>query len=103
VFDPRAGRDSIIARRNGFFQDGKPFVCLPTPVGPAPPLGQAVSDRHTLRLRNSALTSVAGNTGRPQISLPLCEVGGLPIGLSLLGDYNSDEQLIAIAREISRT
>ena len=97
----QAGRDAIIARMNEVFQDGETVVCLPTTVGPAPPLGQAVSDRHTLRLRNSALTSIAGNTGRPQISLPLAEMDSLPIGLSLLGDHSADEHLIALAREIS--
>ncbi len=102
VAESQAGRDSIIARLNEVFQDGETVVCLPTTVGPAPPLGQAVSDRHTLRLRNSALTSIAGNTGRPQISLPLAEVDGLPIGLSLLGDYNADEQLIALANEVTK-
>ena len=101
VEEAQAGRDGIVNRMNEVFQDGETVVCLPTTVGPAPPLGQAVSDRHTLRLRNSALTSIAGNTGRPQISLPLCEVGGLPIGLSLLGDHGADEQLIALAREIT--
>ncbi len=97
----QAGRDSIVARMNEVFQDGATVVCLPTTVGPAPPVGQPVSERHTLRLRNSALTSIAGNTGRPQISLPLAEVDGLPVGFSLLGDYGADEQLIALAGEIS--
>ena len=100
VATAQAGRDAINARMNEVFQDGETVVCLPTTVGPAPPLGQAVSARHTLRLRNSALTSVAGNTGRPQISLPLVEVDGLPIGLSLLGDYGADERLIALAVEL---
>ena len=97
----QAGRDSIIARMNEVFQAGAAVVCLPTTIGPAPPVGQRVSERHALRLRNSALTSIAGNTGRPQISLPLAEVDGLPVGLSLLGDYGADEQLIALAGEIS--
>ena len=102
VAETQAGRDSIISRMNEVFQDGESVVCLPTTVGPAPPLGQAVSERHTLRLRNSALTSIAGNTGRPQISLPLCEVDGLPIGISLLGDRGADEQLVALAREVTQ-
>ncbi len=96
----QAGRDAIIARMNEVFDGGDTVVCLPTTVSPAPPLGQRVSERHTLRLRNSALTSIAGNTGRPQISLPLAEADGLPVGLSLLGDYGADEQLIELAREI---
>ncbi|MCY4416696.1 MAG: amidase [Chloroflexi bacterium] len=97
----QVGRDSIIARMNEVYQDGETVVCLPTTVGPAPPLGQAVSDRHTLRLRNSALTSIAGNTGRPQLTLPLAEADGLPVGLSLLGDHGADEQLIALAVELA--
>ena len=81
--------------------DGATVVCLPTTVGPAPPVGQAVSERHALRLRNAALTSVAGNTGRPQIALPLGEVAGLPVGLSLLGQHGSDESLIGLAVAIA--
>ena len=97
----QAGRDSVIARMNDVFAGDDTVVCLPTTVGPAPLVGQRVSERHELRLRNSALTSIAGNTGRPQLSLPLVEVDGLPVGLSLLGDYGSDEQLIALAAEIA--
>ena len=93
----QAGRDSIIARMNEVFADGATVVCLPTTIGPAPPVGQPVAERHTLRLRNSALTSIAGNTGRPQISLPLAEVDGLPVGLSLLGDYGAEEWLLELA------
>ena len=96
----QAGRDAVIARMNEVFDGGDVVVCLPTTVSPAPLIGQRVSERHTLRLRNSALTSIAGNTGRPQISLPLAEVDGLPVGLSLLGDYGADERLIELAREI---
>ena len=94
-------REDIVARMNEVFQGGNVVVCLPTTISPAPPTGQAVSQRHELRLRNSALTSLAGNTGRPQISLPLAEVGGLPVGLSLLGDKGSDEALMELARRIS--
>jgi amidase len=54
-----------------------------------------------LRLRNSALTSIAGNTGRPQLSLPLAEVDGLPIGLSLLGNNGADAALMQLAQEIA--
>jgi len=39
------------------------------------------------------LTCIAGTTGRPQITLPLAEVGGLPVGLSLLGARGADEVL----------
>ncbi|MCY4366612.1 MAG: amidase [Chloroflexi bacterium] len=94
-------REDIVARVNEVFAGGNKVVCLPTTISPAPPTGQAVSQRHELRLRNSALTSIAGNTGRPQISLPLAEVDGLPVGLSLLGDKGTDEALMALAAKIA--
>ena len=93
-------REEIVARMNEVFRGGDKVVCLPTTISPAPPTGQAVSQRHELRLRNSALTSIAGNTGRPQISLPLADVNGLPVGLSLLGDRGADEALIELAKMI---
>ena len=65
VASAQAGREAIVARVNEVFQGGQKVVCLPTTVGPAPLKGQAVSERHELRLRNSALTSIAGNTEGP--------------------------------------
>ena len=102
VADGQAGRDAVIARMDEVFADQQTVMCLPTTVGPAPLVGQPVSERHSLRLRNSALTSIAGNTGRPQLTLPLGVVDGLPVGLSLLGDRGSDEQLMELAREVAR-
>jgi amidase len=96
-----AGRAAIVAHMDEVFADNGTIVCLPTTVAPAPPVGQKVSERHALRLRNSALTSIAGNTGRPQISLPVAEVRGLPVGLSLLGNRGGDEMLIMLARDIA--
>ncbi len=93
-------REDIVARMNDVFQGGNKVLCLPTTISPAPPKGQPVSLRHEVRLRNSALTSIAGNTGRPQISLPLAQVEGLPVGLSLLGDRGADEALISLAKKI---
>ena len=95
----RAARGEILKRMDEVFAEGA-FICLPTTVSPAPPTGQKLSDRTTLRSRNSALTSVAGTTGTPQINLPLADLNGLPVGLSLIGPPGADEQLIALAREI---
>ena len=97
----QSGRDAIIQTMDQVFAGEETVVCLPTTVAPAPPMGQKVSDRHALRLRNSALTSVAGNTGRPQLTIPAAVVNGLPVGLSLLGNRRSDPSLIALAREFA--
>ncbi len=79
---------------------GGAVVCMPTTAAPAPPVGESLSARATLRSLNSSLTCIAGMLGAPQINLPLAEVDGLPAGLSLLGERGSDEMLIAFAREI---
>ncbi len=76
------------------------FVCLPTTAAPAPLKGERLSARQELRSRNSALTCIGGTLGAPQISLPLGEVDGLPVGLSLLGARGGDEMLFNFARKI---
>lgn len=92
-------RKIVLQRMNEVFADGS-IVCLPTTVSPAPPIGQRLSERVSLRARNSVLTCIAGTTGAPQINLPLAELDGLPVGLSLIGPPGTDELLIAFAREI---
>ena len=96
----RAVKESIITRMDAVLADGA-VVCLPTTPTPAPPRGERLSVRNALRPRMSALTCIAGTTGAPQITLPVAEVGGLPIGLSLLGTRGADELLMAFARQLA--
>jgi amidase len=97
----KSARETIIARMNAVLANGA-VVCLPTTPTPAPPRGERLSTRNVLRPRISTLTSIAGTTGTPQINLPLAEVDGLPVGLSLLGARGSDEMLITFAREVTQ-
>jgi amidase len=98
----KAVRAAIIERMTTILSDGA-VVCLPTTPTPAPPVGERLSTRNILRPRISALTCIAGTTGMPQINLPLAEVDGLPVGLSLLGAKGSDGMLIAFARDMAHT
>ncbi len=50
-------------------------------------------------MRLLALVTIASTIGAPQVNLPLAEVDGLPVGLSLIGPKGSDEMLLAFARE----
>ena len=97
----KSARESIMTRMNAVLANAT-VVCLPTTPTPAPPRGERLSTRHVLRPRISTLTSIAGTTGTPQINLPLAEVDGLPVGLSLLGARGSDGMLIAFAREVAQ-
>ena len=92
-------RQKIVLRMQDVL-DGGNIVCLPSTVSPAPLIGQRVSERSQLRLKNSQLTSIAGLCGLPQLSLPLAEVEGKPVGLSLMAGRGGDETLIALAQEI---
>jgi amidase len=96
----RVSRQAIIDRMSVLLDDGV-VVCLPTTPTPAPLRGERLSARDALRARISALTCIAGTTGTPQLNLPLAEVSGLPVGLSLLGARGSDEGLIAFAGEVA--
>ncbi|MRT21646.1 amidase [Comamonas sp. CAH-2] len=55
--------------------------------------------------RNQAvqMLCIAGLSGLPQISLPLAERQGAPLGLSLLGPAGSDRSLIAMAQQLAAT
>ena len=44
------------------------------------------------------LLCIAGLGGLPQISLPMTELDGLPLGLSLNGPRGADLQLLRLAR-----
>ena len=96
----RAARLEILTRMDNVLSGGT-FVCLPTAPSPAPLTGQRRSERDPLRARISALTSIAGTIGAPQVNLPLGEVDGMPVGLSLIGPRGADEGLIGFAREIA--
>jgi amidase len=72
-------------------------VCLPTTPFPAPRCGEPRSCMASLRARILMLTCIAGMLGCPQISLPLAELDGRPIGLSILAAPGSDAMLLALA------
>ena len=92
-------REGVRARMDEVFAGGG-FVCLPTAVSPAPLRGLPTSAKKEVQGRLSRLSCIAGTTGRPQLSMPLGEVNGLPVGLSIMGDLGADEELIGFARRV---
>jgi amidase len=96
----KSAKDAVVARMDAVFAGGT-VVCLPTAPMPAPPRGQRLSTQRSQLSRIITLTCTAGLTGAAQFNLPLAEVDGLPVGLSLMGARGSDEVLIAFAREVA--
>jgi amidase len=78
-------------------------VCLPTTPFPAPRRGQSRSCMASLRARMLRLTCIAGMLGCPQISLPVAELDGRPVGLSILAAPGSDAMLLALACAMAST
>ena len=95
----QVARQEVIQRMDEVTQGGG-VVCLPTSPGPAPLLGQSLAERRDVLSRIVSLTCMGGTTGRPQISVPVAEVNGLPVGLSFLGERGSDELLISLAGKL---
>ena len=97
----RATRYAVRQRMDEVMSPGG-FLCLPTSPVVAPPRGQPLSGKRGSQVRIIRLTCIGGTTGRPQLSLPLGEVDGLPVGLSLMGNRGDDESLIGFALEIEK-
>jgi amidase len=49
-----------------------------------------------------SLTSLAGICRLPQVSLPIAEVDGVPVGLSLLARHGRDSFLLQMAKTMER-
>ena len=77
------------------------LLCLPTSPRPAPLKNTPVDDIE-IRYRHQAmhLLCIAGLGGLPQLSLPMAELDGLPLGLSLNGPRGADFQLLGLARRL---
>ncbi|MDN4481165.1 AtzH-like domain-containing protein [Demequina muriae] len=76
---------------------GDAILLLPSASSVAPPLDASAERLQQVREATLGITAVAGITGRPALSLPLLELDGGPVGLSLVGPRGSDLALIDIA------
>jgi amidase len=90
-------RDEARARIAWLLPPGT-IACMPTTPFPAPRKGLPLSTLDPLRARMNCLTAHGGLTGVPQVNLPGADVGGLPVGLSIVGARGSDATLVAVAR-----
>lgn len=87
-------RGRVRDRLDAVLRDG--LLCIPTAPGPAPRRG----DRGAIRglwSRVSPLTCVAGLCGLPQLTIPVADGAGAPVGVSLVAGAGEDERLLALA------
>ena len=73
------------------------LLILPTVPSCAPLKSEDQDTLQAFREQALMLLCLSGNSGLPQITLPLAEVYGAPMGVSLIGPRGSDQRLIDIA------
>jgi amidase len=76
-------------------------LVLPTLPDIAPRCSDDVATLERYRNRSIQLLCVAGLSGFPQLSMPLGQRLGAPLGLSLLGPAGSDRSLVSLAERIA--
>lgn len=97
--DARRRRSEFTARMTAILADGA-VLCLPTAPDIAPKLDADDEALVHHRDRVLSLTSPAGLAGLPQITLPLAQRDGCPLGLSLIAGPDMDRPLLDFAVEL---
>ena len=96
--DAEAARSVMRAFRERLWDAiGDGVLVLPAAAGPAPLLNESETTVEDLRIRTMRLTSAAGLSGLPQLTVPVMGDDGLPRGVGLLGASQSDRALCALA------
>ena len=96
----KAQRESITERMAGLLKDNAVLV-LPTVHTIAPLRNTPAAELDDFRGRAMSLLCIAGLARLPQISLPLAQFDGCPLGLSLVAARGNDTLLLDIARRVS--
>ncbi len=99
VADADAFRQVVRDRLDEALGDG--VMVMPTMPGPAPLKGLDEAAVTAVRGRSLSMLCIAGLCGLPQISMPLAEAGGCPVGISMIGPRGSDRALLDAACRLS--
>lgn len=97
--------ETLFARVAAFARPGDVF-CYPTAPVLAPKKGTLTGSNLAAVLdyydRTMAVTAFAGVARLPEVTLPLAEVDGIPVGLSLAAGHYQDEFLLDACRQLWR-
>jgi amidase len=91
-----ATRARIEGHFDALLADGA-VMAVPAAAAVPPPAGSPEGGYDTLRNNNERYNGMSPLARLPQISLPLGQVDGLPIGLGLIAAHGNDELLLDIA------
>jgi amidase len=99
----------VARRREAYFGKMKKFLgprdlmVLPTVPAPAPLKGTLDNERvqGNYYPRTLSMTAMAGICRLPQITMPVAEVAGAPVGLSLAAAHGEDAFLLAMVQDLA--
>ena len=94
-------RKQLIARVESLVAPGT-LIVFPTSPGIAPLKGRSIDEARASRINTMRHTCIAAVAGLPQVSMPLIEQDGCPLGISLLGARGQDGQLLAAAQVLGK-
>ena len=95
--EKRLVRKQLIRQIESIISPGT-IIISPTAPGIAPLKGRSIDEARASRINTLRHTCIATIAGLPQISMPLIEQDGCPIGISFLGARGQDGQLLAAAQ-----
>ena len=90
----------VAARLDDLLADDA-VLCLPSTPDIAPLKTASPAEMDAFRNAALSLTCLAGFARLPQLSMPLGDKSGVPLGISLIGPRGSDESLLAVAQAVS--
>jgi amidase len=96
----KALREKIVARMLSLLGEDTVLI-LPTSPGIAPLLNTPADQLDVFRARAIELLCLAGHAGLPQVSLPVATLDDCPIGLSIIGGRDCDEDILALATKLA--
>ncbi|OGS98863.1 MAG: hypothetical protein A3F73_02190 [Gallionellales bacterium RIFCSPLOWO2_12_FULL_59_22] len=95
--EARLARKRLTAQIETLISPGT-IIVFPTAPGIAPLKGRSIDEARASRLGTMRHTCIAAVAGLPQVSMPLLEQDGCPLGISFMGARGQDGQLLAAAR-----
>ncbi len=95
--EKRLIRKQLISQIESIISPGT-IAVFPTAPGIAPLKGRSIEEARASRINTMRHTCISTVAGLPQVSMPLIEKDGCPIGISFLGARGQDGQLLAAAQ-----
>jgi amidase len=95
-------REAVGDQLDDLLMDGD-LLLLPTAPGIAPLKERPRTDLEDFRNRALSLACIASLAGLPEVTLPVAEVDGCPVGLSLIARPGGEALLLAAARQVAAT